>query len=260
MDLIRKLKQTLDSSGLTEEEISFYLSVLKKPQSSIFDIAKRSKLPKDQAYKIFDSLEDKKLLTANKEGKYKKIQAAPINSFVENLYKQGRHFYRSADSLKEIKPFLPLLSLPDQKGTFTNFTSGELAEQYMDMSYMPWENILAYGNFEMVIPIMGTDPDQKFVNKRLKRGKRAYPILSNPGDYSWKVVKNDYKEMRNTKIINNPKLNNYFVFIMPDINTTAMWVKDKDDNISGTTIESSIMTNLHENLFHYFDEIAEAQH
>lgn len=257
MDIIRKLKFALGNSGLSEEEISFYIHSLKKPNSTIFALAKNCKIPKDKAYKLFESLKNKQLLSADKEHKQKRIHAAPMNNFIEGLYKQGRNYYRQADSLKEIKTFLPFLSLPDQDDTFRSIGQEELAESYVDLSYLNWEEVLAYGNFEISLPIMGTDPDSEFMTRRVKRGKQAFPILANPGEFSMKVAHNDYKEMRHTKLIYDKKLDDYFVFIFPDINTTAIWLRDNEKKVSGAIIESSFLSNLHEKMFAHFSEIAE---
>lgn len=258
MDVIRKLKETLSRSGLTEEEIAFYISVLKKPDNSIFDTAKRSKIAKDRAYKIFESLKEKKLLAFDSDKKYKKLKINSLNTFIENLYRQGRQNYQNADKLKEVRPLLKFLSLSNEKNSFQTFNQEELAEQYQDLSYMNWDVVLAYGNFEIALPVMGTEPDEQFVKRRLKRGKQAFPILANPGEYSWKVARKDYKELRTTKMIYNEKLNDYFVFILPDNATTAIWVRNKEGRLSGATIENPLLSKLHENIFNYFDEIAEA--
>lgn len=248
---------SLASTGLTEEEIAFYVSVLKKPDSTIFDAAKHAKISKDKAYKIYDTLEAKKLITSESISKQKKLRATNLNSFIEDLYKEGRKYYHTADTFKEVKPFLPFLGLPDQDNTFRSISQAELAESYVDLSYMNWEKVLAYGNFEICLPIMGTDPDHEFMTRRVKRGKNAFPILANPGEFSMQVARNDYKEMRHTKLIYDKKLDDYFVFIFPEVNTTAIWLRDKEKKVTGAVIESPFLVNLHKKLFAHFDEIAE---
>lgn len=257
MDIVRKLKMSLASTGLTEEEIAFYVSILKKPGSTIFDAAKRAKISKDKAYKIYDTLEAKKLIISENASKQKRIRATNLNSFIEDLYKEGRKYYHTADNFKQVKPFLSLLGLPEQENNFRSVSQAELAESYVDLSYLNWEEVLAYGNFEICLPIMGTDPDHEFMTKRVKRGKQAFPILANPGEFSMQVARNDYKEMRHTKLIYDKKLDDYFVFIFPDINTTAIWLRDKDKKVSGAVIESQFIANLHEKLFAHFNEAAE---
>lgn len=256
VDIIRQLKSLLISAGLTEAEIVFYVQVLKKPRSSIWDIAKRAGLPKDRAYKIFFALQEKGFLSFETIGKSKIISPLPLNEFIENMYGRGNKFYRIADSLKSIQPFFKYLNLPDPEGSISFLDSSRLAEDWVDLSYINWENVLVYGDFEMMINHMGVSADNEFMNRRLKRGKKAFPLLANPGAYTLDLAQRDYKEMRNTKIIHDEKLKNYFVCLLPDNDTVAVWMKDKDGLLKGVKIKNYVLTRLQEQTFNYLDSIA----
>lgn len=258
MDITRKLKKSLSLSGLTEEEIAFYISVLKKPNSSIYDIAKRSKLPKDRAYKIFESLEDKNLVKSDTSKRNKKILANSLQSFIEKISSQGRKLHQTADSLKELNPYLGFLGLPDQKVSFQTFSEAELGQQFLDIAYMDWECVLAYGSFDDILPFIGINADKEFVKKRIKKGKKALPVLANPGEYSWnEIINNDTKEIRTSSVIYDEKLRDFFVVLLPEQNKVSLWSKNKDGTASGALIESPILSQIHTNIYHYLRDLSQ---
>lgn len=259
MDLIRKLKFALAASGLEEDEINFYINVLKKPGSTIFDIARSSKLPKDRAYKIFHDLTGKKLLSEQKasfeqdsQRKHKHLVANPLESFIEDIYSKGRKFYHTADTLKEIKPFLSFLNLPASDTVIETFNAENLGEHWVDCSYMNWDSVLAYGNFEMMIDNMGRSPDQIFMRRRVQRGKKAYPTFTHVGQYTNEfILPRDDKELRQSKIRENEHLKNTWVTIFPDQDTISICLLDEKDKFSGAKIKNPIISKLHENIFKF---------
>lgn len=273
MDIVSKLKLALANSGLQEDEIAFYISVLKKPGGSIYEIAKRSKLPKDRAYKIFHQLKEKKLIKVSEADKldpghkptpqirkHKQIEATSLDNFTESLYSKGRKFYQTADSLKEVKPFLKYLNLPEEETSIKTFGPEHSGEHWIDLSYTNWETVVAYGNFEMMYEGFGAAPDQVFKNRRVKRGKKAFPVLTNPGPYTWDmIVKKDNRELRDTKLLKTDKLNETFVAIFPDKDTISVWLKNEKGQLKGATIKNPLLRKLHEDLFQHFDEIADMQ-
>lgn len=260
MDLARKLKLALSNSGLSEEEIAFYLSVLKTPGSTIYDYAKKANLPKDRAYKIYESLENKHLVTPqNNERKHKNIIAAPINNYIEKLYSLGRKFYQTADSLKEVNPYLKYLNVSEESSMIKSLSSETIAEDWVDLSYLNWEEVTGYGNFELMVNAMGNaEPDQAFMKRRVRRGKKAYPILSEVGEYTKKMLlSRDYKELRDTKILEVPELKNSFVAIFPDLDLISMWSKDKEGFVTGAQIKDPTICRLHQSIFTHFSHMAD---
>ncbi|MBU1151848.1 hypothetical protein KJ632_03425 [Patescibacteria group bacterium] len=255
MDLNRKLKQILGNSGLSEDEIAFYLNILKNPNSTIYDLSKRTAIPKDRGYRITEKLIDEKLINA--EGnRQKRLTAAKLNGYIDGLMSQGREFYKNAERLREIKPFLKIMENSEENQSIETFSEEEIGEKFVDLSYLNWDKILSYGNFEMGIEKMGIDTDQQFVQRRMKKGRGCFPVFANPGKLSWNIIDNDEKEMRKTKIIYNQKLSDYFVIILPEANTTALWIKDENNKVRGAVIKSSMLTKLHSGLYDHFWEAA----
>lgn len=260
MDLVRKLKLALSNSGLSDEEIAFYIEVLKKPNNSIFDVAQKAHIGKDRAYKIYDLLEQKGLLAGSEEGKYKKIHACSLQGYLEELYRKGRQFYQAADRLKEVRPFLSFVNTKEESSLAKALNAENLPSDWVDFAGMDWEKVLVYGNFEMIIDVMGRDPDIDFMKIRMKRGKEALPILSTVGPYTMELARRDVNEMRRTKFINSDKLQNSFIMILPEIKTVNMWTKDpKSGIISGLSVKDPVLTSLHEDTFKYLDSVSDVQ-
>ena len=256
MDIIRKLKSALAHSGLTEKEIAFYVQVLKSPQCSVFDLAKKTGISKDVAYFIYESLEEKGLVASASEGRSKKVVPKNTDSFIENLYTQGRKFYKAGDSMKEVRSLMPYLSLSDNIGEMTAMQTENVGEEWVDLTYMDWDYVLAYGNYELLVERMGTDPDKEFRNNRLKRGKKAYPLVFNPGTYTRKMITDDAKELRKTKVLDTPELRNSFVAVFPDKNTVAIWSRDENAILTGVKVNNPVMTRMHERMFRHFNHLS----
>lgn len=257
MDITRKLKEALISSGLSEEEMLFYLNVLKNPNSSIYETAKKSKIPKDKAYQIAELLEEKDLITSNSEGKYKKLKSASLKNYIEKIKNHGRKLERTADTLKEINPYLSIIGLPDQKISFKTYKNEELAEQFLDLSYLNWDYVLAYGSYDVFLQFVPIETDKQFVKTRVKKGKKCFPIIANPGEYSFEIARNDKNEIRKTRMFYDEKLKNYFIILLPETNKVSFWVNNEDGTASGAIIDSPILSQIHKNLYHHFEQFAQ---
>ncbi len=254
MDIKRKLKELLSRTGLSEDEIRFYLAVLKNPEKSVYHVSKLLQIPKDRAYNIFDSLEDKKLLKKN-DGK---ILANPIKDYSEKIRSESRKLHRTADSLSELNNFLPFYGITQQQESFQVFDHEKAGEQFLDLSYMRWDQIQAYGDFENLLDVITHDIDRKFITNRLKRGKKCLPIVTNPHDYTFKeMIRKDKKENRLTKVYFDQSFNNFFVAILKDLNLTTIWQRQENGQISGAIFQNPTITQMHEKIYNHLDKISE---
>lgn len=252
MEITQKLKLLLVNSGLTEEEASFYINALKKPSRTIYDIARRSKIQKDRAYKIYEHLIEKELIETSIEQRNKKIVARSLSRFIGKIQGEGRKLYKTADSLKSISNFLPLLQLPGEELTIETYKEEDFSEKFVDIAYMDCEKVLAYGTFEDFIENITISSDKQFVKIRLKRGHKCFPVLANPGPYTLEIAGNDKKEDRKTKLITTEKLRNTFVIILPESNRLSLWYKDNNGNMDGALITSKFLNKIHQNIYEYF--------
>lgn len=255
MSLIRKLQYSLDSLGLSEQEIAFYLAVVKNPDSTIFSVSKACGIPKDRCYKICEGLEDIKLISIKGE-RNRKLKALPLDHFISIAKSKGRKLQRSAQTLQEISPYLGYLQLDGNGEMIESYYGDDIGDKWLDLTYLNWDQVQAFGDFSVGIESVGEEVDKQFTKRRLKKGAKAYPILANPSGYSIKILQNDTQEMRHSKVINNEKLTNYFVTLVPDHDLTVLWSRDKEGWISGATIKSALMTDFYQKLYEHFHEQA----
>lgn len=254
MDITRKLKDLLSRTGLTEDEIRFYLAALKNPEKSVHFLSKQIKIPKDRAYNIFESLEDKKLISRSSG----KIKANPIKRYSEKIRGQSRRLHRVADSLLEFNPFLPFYGITNDEEVFNTFQHEQSGEQFLDLSYLKWEQIHAYGDFEALINAITEDVDQHFVRNRMRRGKQCLNIVANPQNYAFnKMIKRDAKENRITKVIFDDAFKDSYVTVIPELNLTTIWQRQENGRFTGAVFNNPSIAKMHEGIYNYLFKVSD---
>lgn len=244
MDVLRTLRDTLDRAGLSEEEVRLYISALKKPDT-VYGLSRRCGLRKDKGYKIFESLRDRSLLELDG----RTVRSRGVYAFLEKLYTEGRKFYKIADRLREVQPFIKYLDERLFPGNIEVFSSSELAEHFLDLNYLNWNKIMSYGDFDGMFPALSVETDLTFIKRRLKNGRRAHIILS-PGDYSERRLKpNDAREMRLTQILDPETARTFegcLALMFDGEDKISLWERDfKTGIISGAMIHSPVAANFH---------------
>lgn len=256
MDINRKLKELLIGSGLADDEVTFYLALLKNPERSVYEVSRQVKIPKDRAYQICENLKEKHLLRQDM-GARKSFKIAPLTGFIEKLNNQSRKLGRNAEKLNELKYFLPFLSGTEEDFAFDVFGHEEAGERFVDMTYLKWNQVFAYGDFESVLPAVTAEADHNFVRRRLKSGGKAFPVIANPQEYCWEyVIGKDDLEMRKTKVLYSEKLRNHFVIFAPEVNTTTIFTADKFGKVSGAVIKNPVVNQLHQGIYEYLGSVA----
>lgn len=259
MDIIRRLKELLARSGLREEEINFFVNTVKKPNSTIYDLAKKSNIPKDRAYKICDALHERRLIKINRSNKLRRIEIAPMNAFIEGMKNRSRSLYRTADGLKQIGSYLPFLQGNEEEMEYADFGHEHAVENFVDMSCRGNDNILAYGDYDSILDGMGKDSDKYFLNNRLKRGKKCFPIIVNPREYTWhEIIRNDNYELRKTKILFDESLRNCFMLLLPGIDTIGYWIKGDNGQVKGGIIKNPALFELYERTYKHLNSISDS--
>ncbi|MEK7672904.1 MAG: helix-turn-helix domain-containing protein [Patescibacteria group bacterium] len=251
MALMRKLTDLLEKTGLSESEVRFFVAILKNPHSTIYELAKIAGIQKDKAYKICESLKARKLITFIEDGKLKKPVCLSLNNFIENLNSQGRGFFKTAEKLSEIKSFLPMLKFENEGMDFEFFDHDQAGEKYFDLTYLNWNRIIGYGCLDAVIGAIDEEVDRQFIARRVRKGAEAFAVIANPVKYSFDLLENDYKEMRKSRVIMDKKVSDYFVAVVPEQKTFAIWKKQESGNVNGLIMRNSMLADLHENIFDF---------
>jgi hypothetical protein len=255
MDILKKLRTALSKAKITEDEIAFYEAVLKKPGSTAFEISKRAGFSKDRGYAIFESLQNKGLVTTKEVAHRRGVYALSLKAFSEKLFSKSREFWRTGETLESLNSALPFLHEKGEPTQIEAHTVDEFPESWLDLSYMPFDYVFGYGNFDMILEHTGIDCDRQFIDRRIKRGKKAEVALY-PGMYTEQLVKSDKNELRRTKILEIPELQNKLAVVFPTLHTVSLWQKDEKGIVSGLNIKNANITRFHEDLYHYFKKQA----
>lgn len=255
MDLLRKLRTSLSSAALKEDEIAFYEIVLKHPCSTVFEISKRAGFSKDKGYAIFENLQEKGLVMTKKYCGKRGVFPLSLKKFSEKLHSRSRSLWRVGETLKNLDAALPLLRESGAPTNISTFTINEFPEHWLDLAYTSFEHVFSYGNFGMITERIGTDPDRQFIGKRVKRGAVADVALF-PNAYTDEMIRKDSLELRNTRVLNIPELENKIVIIFPELETVSLWQKNSAGEISGLGINSKLITDFHKEMYDYFRDRA----
>lgn len=254
MNATRKLKDLLLRTGLTDDEVRIFFAILRSPGNSIYGISKLVGIPKDRAYNIVESLEDKKLIARTPGG----LKCNPITRYGERLQSQSRRFNRIADALREMDPFMPFLGAVNDEESFYTFNHEQAGEQFLDLSYLKWDQVHAYGDFDTLLDTIKEDIDRKFVRNRLKRGKQCMAVCANPKDYTLKtVIGRDVLEKRVTKLLYDKNFDNFFVAVFPDIQRTTIWQKQDNGRYVGAIFNNPLISKVHERMHNYLFNISD---
>ncbi|MBI4994888.1 hypothetical protein HZC21_04580 [Candidatus Peregrinibacteria bacterium] len=251
MDLLKKLKITLGRAKLTEAEISFYETVLKKAGSTVFEISRRLGISKDRGYSLFESLQEKKLIMTKQYCGRRGVFPISLKNFSEKLYSKSREFWRIGETLESINSALPLMRETGVPTSVEAFTINEFPEHWLDLSCTSFDHVFSYGNFGMITEQTGVDCDKQFINKRVKRGAKADVALF-PNAYTDEMIKKDSTELRKTRVLDIPELENKLVVIFPEFETVSLWQRNREGSVSGLGIKNKLITDFHKEMYDYF--------
>lgn len=164
MVLHKKLEKLLLEAGLSEQEVLVYISLLKKPASSIWEIIQRTGLRKSTVYDAFSILKNLQMVEKTPEA----IRALSLKTLVAELLRKRRKTGKIAYKLKEIAPFLrlPREAIEDFE---TFYTPDQIIDAYLTMATLPYDVNLDFGDYENFITAIGSnDLGLQFRNKRAK--------------------------------------------------------------------------------------------
>lgn len=249
MNLYEKIRILLSRAGLSEHEIMFYLTAIKNPYSSIYDLAKKAKLSKNKAYEIFNLLKDLELLSYVPSKGI--IIPSSFNKLIETLEKKSRQLYRVADSLNQLNNVLPFLRNSKTHNNINVYDSiDEIRENYIDILDLDWENTFAYGSFEMFVKEIDPEIESKFIKNRVKKGRKGTAILTDNGPFTQELIKRDENELRKTAFLKNKKITDKWFHAFPNNNLVIIWSRDPKTGIfSSTAIENREVADFHKALF-----------
>lgn len=164
MAIYNKLKSLLFDAGLTEAQVLVYISLLKKPAATIWELVKRTGMHKTTVYDAFLKLQQYQMV--EKTGEV--IRALSLKAFIAELNRSQRKTAKIAYKIKQIAPFLrlPRESIEELE---TFYTPDQIADAYLTMAQLPYSVNLDFGDYENFITTISTNElGLKFRNYRSK--------------------------------------------------------------------------------------------
>ncbi len=247
MSVVKSLKMALLSSGLTQNELDFYITALQHPFLKAYEISKQIKLSQSSGYRIFESLCDKKLLTR----KDNQIIVLPLSGFIEEVDKKHRNLFKASQHLKENVKFINLLKSQNDETSIEVFRGEDILEKYFEVfSHTDWEYFVALGDLESFLTTVEWNTEKKWISKRVSLGKRAKAIFSNDTPLTQEIVKLSPKQLRKMYIDTEIKMPDKYINLFPGINTSLFFTKD-EFGPKLTAIKSKDIVNSQVDLFQH---------
>lgn len=197
MGIYKKLHELLISAGLSEVETLTYIELLKKPAQNVWDLVKRTGLPKTVIYRAFERLENLHMVQRTEIG----IRTLSLKTLVSEISKNTRKLSKTAYQIKKIAPFLR--APKDSIETFdTYYTPEQIAEIYLSLSDLDYGVSLDFGDFENFVPTVHSafQTVQQFRKNRLKHAiNRAICTTYGPytAEFCTKEAKSKFKNFVN---------------------------------------------------------------
>lgn len=249
MKLREGIKNLLIKAGLSEDEIQFYITLLSHQGKSIYEVGKKAGLSKNKAYRAFSDLHEREIVGYTGSGQFKYVFPASLESLTKELDKRRRTLGRTSDKLKQIEKLIPYLSSNENEAKIEILEGDDIHQNYFDLLDEEWDTVFAYGNFDMFCEEFGFDQEKKFINNRVKKGRKAKGIFNNAGTFTKDVTSRNMNELRKSTFIDDENLKNVWVYMYDKSNTTSIWSKDENDNFQGVVIQNKSVSDLHKAIF-----------
>lgn len=248
MKLKEGIKHLLQKAGLKEDEILFYMTLLTNQGKSIYEIGKKANMSKNRAYKAFSDLYERKILGYTGTGQFKYVFTTTLEPLTNALDKQTRLLGRTSDNLKKIERLIPYLNSTEES-TIEILEGENLMQNLYDIIDEEWDTVLAYGNFDMFCENLGFEHEREFIKNRVKKGKKGKGIFASDGAYTRDVTGRDRNELRKSVIVDDPSMQNTWLYTYDKSNVTNIWTKDEKGNFSCTRIKNKAISDFHKSVF-----------
>ena len=248
MRLKKHILDLLQKIGLGETEAKLYLAALDKPGSTLKELEIITGLSTATVYRAFEKLQNLHLLTSSNDNWKKCVNAVSLRAIGEKLASEQRKMrkveleLRGLDNLYELsnRSFMEdpvqILSDPNQ-----------LYDKYFEILHRPWEKIFAYGSGEKMIEIIGHDTEDKFVDIRCRKGRKADVVVTELGDYGKSAFTRNEMELRNMRIMENEKDQGYMEYIYGD--ELTIWHKDAQFGARAIVVKDPVLVDIHKQKF-----------
>lgn len=230
--------EVLKEFGLSENEITVYIALLKTGESTAQAIAKNANLPRTTTYHLLESLIQKGIVSFIIKGKIKYFQAANPQIITEILEEKARKF-------KEILPeLLKITETIKEKPKVQIYEGTKGIKTILEDVLTTKKEILHYGD---IISLQKTLPYifPQFINKRIQK-KIPIKIICKREELHKGLIETAKKSYRQFKFISKEYIFKSSVFIY---NKKVAILSLQQEPYFGIMIENEDFQNTQENLF-----------
>ena len=209
----QEIYTSLNELGLTEHEVNLYIVSLRLGPSSIITLAKSLQISRPNVYKVIKGLEKYGLAKFSDKEKFSRnFIVEPPTVLLDKIRDKKRN-------LAEIDQNLTL-NLPGLLAMYHQGTSDSKIKIYKGKSdYInifrqsldeESKEILFFGSSNDFVQFVSLDVENKWIEDRVKKGIHI-KVLSVASEFSDRLVENDEKELRKTKIIESKDFSSSFM-------------------------------------------------
>lgn len=249
MDFDKKVKDVLESLGLTEIQSRFYLALLKRGGTAVSKVAKDLEINRTNSYNIVQKLKDLDLVWEENHVAGKVIHAKSYEQILSALDTQSKKINTYKDSIEKLIPifttfesdrasFAPKIKTFEGKSAITNMTEDILNSAKQS------KEIYLLTNQQSERGFFTASKRQKFINTRVEK-KIFIKVLAVDNKEGRDLIKEDKKLLRETKIL--PQSFNFHSEIY--IYDGKVSMVDLKGDIIGVIIESEELFQVHRSLF-----------
>lgn len=210
---LQKIYTSLKELGLTDHEANLYSISLKLGPSSIVTLAESLQISRPNVYKVIKSLEDHGLAKFSDKEKFSRdFMVEPPTVLLDKIRDKKRNLAEIDQNLTLNLP--ELLAMYHQGNSDSKIKIYKGKSDYINIFRQSLEEenkeILFFGSSKDFIQFISWDVENKWIEDRVKKGIYI-KVLSVPSDFSDKLVKNDEKELRKTKILETRDFSSSFM-------------------------------------------------
>jgi len=227
MELKRHIIGLLNRIGLSDTEAKFYLAVYQNPQHTIAELQKICGFSRATAYRSFENLKERKLLTSSQNNWRKNIEAVSLRTIGEKLGRESLKLRKVEYELKKLDNLLDLTNFQETVEPVEIFTDqNQITEECYKLLNADWSHISCYGSGEKSYEIPGEKAMRDFVSMRARKGKTIDAIFTELGDRTKELLKKNEQELRNGKLFIDPLCQNSMTYVYDK--QVTIWQKDEE--------------------------------
>lgn len=227
MEIKKHILNLLERIGLSESEAKFYLAVYQNPKQTIGALQKLCGFSRASAYRTFERLQDRKLLTSSPENWRKSIEAVSLRTIAEKLGRESLKLRKTEYELKKIENLMQLTSYQETIDPVEIFTDqNQITEACYKLIHADWSHMNCYGSGEKSYDIPGEKAMSDFISMRTRKGRTMDAIFTELGEHTNTLLKKNQLELRNGKLFIDPVNQNSVTYIHDK--QVTIWQQDEE--------------------------------